>query len=80
MNTQERQQLTSLLQRLCDVQVQQKDLEAESLVREACARQPDVAYLLAQRALGREVQPACFDCAPPEGGYAFEAAGAPLAH
>lgn len=80
MNSLERQQLTTLLQRLSHVQLQQKDSEAVALIREACARQPDVAYLLAQQILGQPSGASCFDCAPPEGSYAFEAAGVPLPH
>ena len=85
MNSLERQQLTSLLQRLSHVQLQQKDSEAVALIREACARQPDVAYLLAQQIVAQQLldqagNASCCDCAPPEGSYAFEAAGIPLPH
>ena len=85
MNSLEHQQLTTLLQRLSHVQLQQKDSEAIALVREACARQPDVAYLMAQQIVGQQLlgqagSASCFDCAPPEGSYAFEAAGIPLPH
>lgn len=51
MNTQEREQLTRFLQQLTQAQAIQKDGEADSLIREACLRQPDAAYLLVQRAM-----------------------------
>jgi len=84
MNVQERQALSSLLERLGHVQSQQSDSEIESHIREACQHQPAVARILAQlmaRHLdsGAAVAPA-FCCAPPEGGYAHDAAGIPLKH
>lgn len=51
MNTQECEQLTQFLQQLTQTQVTQKDSEADTLIREACMRQPDAAYLLVQRAM-----------------------------
>jgi len=51
MEYQERQQLGQFLQKLTQAKVEQKDREAESLIREACAAQPDAAYLLVQRTL-----------------------------
>ncbi|MDP3539445.1 MAG: DUF2076 family protein [Azonexus sp.] len=51
MNTQEREQLTHFLQQLAQAQVGTKDAEAERLIQETCARQPDSYYLLAQRSL-----------------------------
>jgi hypothetical protein len=51
MNTQERDQLSQLLQQLTQVNAIQKDQEADHLIREACLRQPDAAYLLVQRAM-----------------------------
>ncbi len=51
MNPQEREQLTRFLQQLTQAPAVQKDGEADALIREACARQPDAAYLLVQRAL-----------------------------
>ena len=51
MNLQEREQLTGFLQQLAQTQAGQKDAEAEMLIRDACSRQPDAAYLLVQRAL-----------------------------
>jgi hypothetical protein len=54
MNLQEREQLTHFLQQLTQVQAGQKDADAESLIREAGARQPDAAYLLVQRAMQLE--------------------------
>jgi len=54
MNLQERELLTSFLQQLAQVQAGQKDAEADALIREACARQPDAAYLLVQRSMQLE--------------------------
>jgi hypothetical protein len=54
MNVQERDQLNLFLQQLTQVQASQKDPEAETLIREACARQPDSGYLLVQRAMQLE--------------------------
>lgn len=51
MNTQERDELARFLQQLTQAQITQKDSEAESLIRDACSRQPDAAYLLVQRSL-----------------------------
>lgn len=51
MEYQEREQLNRFLQQLTQAQAGQKDNEAEQLIRAACARQPDAAYLLVQRAL-----------------------------
>lgn len=51
MNVQEREQLSVFLQQLVQAQAGQKDAEAEALIKEACARQPEAAYLLVQRAL-----------------------------
>jgi hypothetical protein len=54
MNLQEREQLNLFLQQLMQVQASQKDAEADVLIREACARQPDAGYLLVQRAMQLE--------------------------
>jgi hypothetical protein len=54
MNLQEREQLTLFLQQLTQVQASQKDTDADVLIREACARQPDAGYLLVQRAMQLE--------------------------
>jgi hypothetical protein len=51
MNLQEREQLSQFLQQLVQAQAGQKDAEAETLIKEACARQPEASYLLVQRAL-----------------------------
>jgi len=51
MNIQEREQLTQFLQQLTQAQAAQKDAEAETLIRDACIRQADAAYLLVQRAM-----------------------------
>jgi hypothetical protein len=54
MNLQERELLTTFLQQMSQAQAGQKDAEADRLIREAVARQPDAAYLLVQRAMGLE--------------------------
>ena len=54
MNLQEREQLNLFLQQLTQVQANQKDTDAEMLIRDACARQPDAGYLLVQRAMQLE--------------------------
>ena len=51
MNPQEKDLLSRFLEQLTSARADQKDLEAERLIREAVARQPDAAYLLVQRAL-----------------------------
>ena len=51
MTPDEKDLLSRFLQQLTAAQAGQKDEEAERLIREACARQPDAAYLLVQRAL-----------------------------
>ena len=54
MTPQEKELLTRFLQQLVSAQAGQKDAEAEALIKEAAARQPDAAYLLVQRALQLE--------------------------
>jgi hypothetical protein len=54
MNLQEREQLNLFLQQLVQAQAGQKDAEADTLIREACVRQPDAGYLLVQRAMQLE--------------------------
>jgi uncharacterized protein len=54
MNQQEREQLSLFLRQLTQAQAGQKDAEAEALIRDASARQPDAAYLLVQRAMQLE--------------------------
>ena len=51
MNVQEREQLTQFLQQLAQAQVGAKDGDAEKLILDTCAHQPDAAYLLVQRSL-----------------------------
>ena len=51
MNIQERQQLIQFLEQLAQAQRVEKDGEADALIRRACERQADAAYLLVQRAL-----------------------------
>jgi len=51
MTPQERQILTNFLDRLVQVRDIAKDRDADELIAEAVARQPDAAYLLVQRAL-----------------------------
>ena len=54
MTFEERDQLTRFLQLLAQAQAGPKDAEAQGLIAEACARQPDAAYLLVQRVLQLE--------------------------
>lgn len=54
MNAQERTLLTQFLDQLAAARAEAKDADADRLIREACARQPDAAYLLVQRALQLE--------------------------
>lgn len=51
MNTEERQLLERFLSRLAEARAATKDPEADRLIQEAVARQPDAAYLLVQRIL-----------------------------
>lgn len=51
MNSQERDQLSQFLKQLGEVKLAEKDTDAEALIRDAAARQPDATYLLVQRAL-----------------------------
>jgi hypothetical protein len=51
MEYQEREQLGHFLQGLTQARVEQKDRDAEAMIRDACAAQPDAAYLLVQRAM-----------------------------
>jgi len=51
MTPQERDQLTQFLKQLGDARVGEKNAEAEALIRETTAKQPDAAYLLIQRAM-----------------------------
>src|SRR3954470_10867990 len=55
MTSQERQLLTSFLQQLAQTRADPKDSEADALIRQAIARQPDASYLLAQRAMGLDL-------------------------
>jgi hypothetical protein len=54
MTLQEKQLLTRFLEQLRGAQAGPKDVEAEALIKEAVARQPDAAYLLVQRAIQLE--------------------------
>lgn len=51
MNLQEHDQLNQLLKQLGEVKLTAKDADAEILIREAAAHQPDATYLLVQRTL-----------------------------
>ena len=51
MNNDEREQVTRFLADLTGVRLLEKDVEAERLIRDAVAQQPDAAYLLVQRAM-----------------------------
>lgn len=54
MTSQEREDLTRFLQLLAQAQAGPKDHDAQALISEAVARQPDAAYLLVQRVLQLE--------------------------
>jgi len=54
MTLQEKELLARFLEQLNSAQAGQKDAEAEGLIRNACAKQPDAAYLLVQRTLQLE--------------------------
>lgn len=54
MTLQERELLERFLQQMATARAEQKDLEAEALIKEAVARQPDAVYLLVQRAIQLE--------------------------
>ncbi len=49
MNPQERDQLTWFLEQLSHARIDNKDPEAEALIRESAAKQPDALYLLVQK-------------------------------
>lgn len=51
MNSQEHLVLENLLNQLVAARVEQRDPDAEALIRSACQRQPDAAYLLTLRTL-----------------------------
>ncbi len=51
MSPQERDQLTQFLKQLGEARVGEKQAEADELIRETVAKQPDAAYLLVQRAM-----------------------------
>lgn len=54
MTLQEKELLTRFLQLFAGAQAGQKDAEADALIKEACARQPDAGYLLVQRTMQLE--------------------------
>jgi uncharacterized protein len=54
MTLQERELLERFLQQMTAARPEQKDREAEALIKEAVARQPDAVYLLVQRAIQLE--------------------------
>lgn len=54
MTQDEREQLVRFLSLLNEAQAGQKDSEAEALIKEAIARQPDAGYLLVQRVMQLE--------------------------
>ena len=51
MNLQEREQLTTFMHQLAQVQAGAKDEEAQAMIASTFARQPDASYLVVQRAL-----------------------------
>ena len=54
MNSSEKELVTRFLQQLASAHAGPKDSEADALIRDAVARQPDAAYLLVQRAIQLE--------------------------
>jgi len=54
MTLQEKDLLARFLEQLHSAKAGQKDAEADGLIRDACAKQPDAAYLLVQRTLQLE--------------------------
>jgi uncharacterized protein len=54
MTLQERELLERFLQQMTAARAEQKDREAEALIKDAVARQPDAVYLLVQRAIQLE--------------------------
>lgn len=54
MNQRERDELLKFLEPLLRTRVVDKDVAAESLILQQCARQPDALYLLVQRAMALE--------------------------
>jgi hypothetical protein len=55
MTPQERELLAAFLQQLAQAKANPKDADAEALIRDAVARQPDADYLLVQRAMGLDL-------------------------
>jgi hypothetical protein len=51
MNTQERDMLNAFLTQLTQAQVGAKEPEADTLITQALAKQPNAGYLLVQRAM-----------------------------
>jgi hypothetical protein len=51
MNSLEREQLNQLLKQLGEITLTTRDAEADFLIRETAARQPDATYLLVQRTM-----------------------------
>ncbi len=51
MNTQERDMLNAFLTQLTQAQVGTKEPEADTLIAQALAKQPNAGYLLVQRAM-----------------------------
>lgn len=54
MTSQEKELLSRFLQQMIATRAGQKDAEAEALIRQAVAQQPDATYLLVQRAMQLE--------------------------
>ena len=58
MTPQERDLLTTLLSRLKNAAGQPKDPEADALIRQTVAEQPDAPYYMAQTVLIQDLSPA----------------------
>ncbi len=55
MNLEERDQLQSFLRQLLHSRAANKDVAAESLIKDACSQQSDALYLLVQKAMASEL-------------------------
>ena len=67
MNRRERDALLKFLEPLLRIRATDKDVTAETLILEHCARQPDALYLLVQRAMALEAALQAAQSRPAEG-------------
>ncbi len=71
MTLEERENLTRFLQLLVQAQAGPKDGDAQALIHEAVARQPDAAYLLVQRVM--QLEHALKEATQPKTGFVGDA-------